>query len=202
MRILDIGCGRAKAPGAIGLDVNPATDADVLADAGRDGLPFRSECFNRVRMQHIIEHVDDPLRFLEEVSRVARDGAEIEGVTPHFSNPCSFADPTHRHHFSVLFLSFFQDSEPPPPAGLRLWANRFLECYYPAISFYTKVRFDVVELRLTFCRLHRWLGIGWFANRFPEVWEFHLSGIFRARDIVFRLRVRKSRVGRERNAER
>ncbi|MDP7385106.1 MAG: hypothetical protein QF593_03670, partial [Nitrospinota bacterium] len=120
-----------------------------------------------------------------------RDGAEIEGITPHFSNPCSFADPTHQHHFSLLFLNFFRRDQEFPPAGWRRWANRFLECYYPAISFYSGVRFDLTERRLTFCRLHRWLGVAWFANRFPEIWEFHFSGLFRARDIFFRLRVRK-----------
>lgn len=191
MRILDVGCGRAKAQGAVGLDVNPATDADVLGDASRDGFPFREGCFDRVVVRHIVEHVESPLRFLEEVHRVAREGAEVEGVTPHFSNPCSFADPTHRHHFSVLFLGFFSGGGGSPARGWRLWANRLLECYYPMLPFYTKVRFEMLERRLTFCRLHRWLGVAWFANRFPEIWEFHLSGLFRARDIIFRLRVRK-----------
>ncbi|MBI1724073.1 MAG: methyltransferase domain-containing protein [Candidatus Tectomicrobia bacterium] len=191
MRILDVGCGRAKARGAVGLDLNPATDADVLGDASRHGFPFREACFDRVVVRHIVEHVESPVRFLEEIHRVARDGAEVEGVTPHFSNPCSFADPTHRHHFSVLFLDFFTGGGGSPARGWRLWANRLLECYYPVLPFYTKVRFEVLECRLTFCRLHRWLGVAWFANRFPEIWEFHLSGLFRARDIVFLLRVRK-----------
>ncbi|MEE9275099.1 MAG: hypothetical protein V3V62_07310 [bacterium] len=192
MRTLDVGCGRAKAPGALGADINPAAEADVRADVGRDGLSFLPDTFERVRVNHIIEHVEEPIRLLEEIHRVGREGAEVEGVTPHFSNPCSFADPTHRHHFSLAFLDFFRGGEDPPPAsGWRLWANRFLECYYPMISFYTEARFELVERRLTFCRLHRWLGVAWFANRFPEIWEFHLSGLFRARDIRFRLRVRK-----------
>jgi len=38
--ILDVGCGNNKTPGAIGLDVNPRTQADVLADADRHPLPF------------------------------------------------------------------------------------------------------------------------------------------------------------------
>ncbi len=191
MRTLDIGCGLAKEPGAIGLDVNSSTDADVLADVSENPFPIRSGTFDRIVIRHVIEHVENPLRFLEELHRVARDGAEIEGITPHFSNPCSFADPTHRHHFSVLFLNFFRRDQEFPPTGWRRWANRFLECYYPAISFYSGVRFELTERRLTFCRLHRWIGVAWFANRFPEIWEFHFSGLFRARDIFFRLRVRK-----------
>lgn len=191
MRILDIGCGRAKAPGAVGVDVNTATDADVLSDASRQGLPFRADVFERVHINHIIEHVERPLALLEEIHRVCRSGAEVVGVTPHFSNPCSFADPTHRHHFSVMVFGFFRPGADAEAAGWRVWVNRLLECYYPAILFYTRARFDLVEMRLTFCRLHRLLGVAWFANRFPEIWEFHLSGVFRARDIRFRLRVRK-----------
>lgn len=98
MRILDIGCGRAKEPGAVGLDWNPATDADVSA------LPVLPGSFDRILIRHII---------------------------------------------------------------------------------------DLIERRITFCRLHRWLGIAWLANRFPEIWEFHFSGLFKARDIRFRLRVKK-----------
>ena len=192
MTVLDIGCGKAKTAGAIGVDINQTTDADVLADVSRHGLPFQSERFERIHINHIIEHVEEPIRFLEEIHRVAVGGAEVVGVTPHFSNPCSYADPTHRHHFSLLFLGFFF-SDWRPPTGWRLWVNRCLECYYPMHSFYTAIRFEVLECRITFCRLHRWLGIAWFANRFPEIWEFHLSGIFRARDIYFRLRVRKTR---------
>lgn len=191
MRKLDIGCGQAKEPGAIGLDINSATHADALADVSGAPLPVRPGSFDQIFIRHIIEHVDDPLRFMEELHMAARDGGEIEGITPHFSNPCSFADPTHRHHFSILFLNFFREEETGRSGGWRLWANRFLECYYPAITFYTQARFEIIERKITFCRLHRWMGVAWFANRFPEIWEFHLSGIFRARDIFFRLRVRK-----------
>ncbi|HEY65974.1 MAG TPA: methyltransferase type 11, partial [Caldilineae bacterium] len=44
-RVLDIGCGQNKTPGAIGVDVNPATQADVLADADRASLPFADDTF-------------------------------------------------------------------------------------------------------------------------------------------------------------
>jgi len=188
---LDIGCGRQKEAGAIGLDMNPATDADVLADVSSSPLPVRPESVDRIFIRHIIEHVDSPLRFMEELHAAARDGAKIEGVTPHFSNPCSFADPTHKHHFSLMFLNFFSGDGERASSGWRLWANRFLECYYPPIPFYTRARFEIIERRITFCRLHRWIGVAWLANQFPEIWEFHFSGFFRARDIVFRLCVRK-----------
>ncbi|MDA1000925.1 MAG: methyltransferase domain-containing protein [bacterium] len=109
-RSLDIGCGQAKKAGAFGVDINARTDADVLADVSGDGLPFQAGSFERIWISHIIEHVESPLRLLEEIHRVGREDAEIEGVTPHFSNPCSFADPTHRHHFSFYVPELFPRS--------------------------------------------------------------------------------------------
>ena len=76
VRVLDVGCGQAKAPGAIGVDLSPAADADVRADVGRDGLPFRSDCFDRVVLQHILEHVESPVRLLEEIHRVRVERAK------------------------------------------------------------------------------------------------------------------------------
>jgi len=47
--ILDIGCGWYKTPGATGPDINPATQADVPADAGRHPVPFPATCLEVVK---------------------------------------------------------------------------------------------------------------------------------------------------------
>jgi hypothetical protein len=51
-RILDVGCGPSKYPGAIGVDVNPKTAADVICDLDRGRLPFREDSFDEVRAVH------------------------------------------------------------------------------------------------------------------------------------------------------
>ena len=40
LRTLDVGCGIHKQPGSIGIDRNPASRADVLADLDRFPYPF------------------------------------------------------------------------------------------------------------------------------------------------------------------
>jgi len=47
-RILDVGCGIHKQPGAIGIDRNPASRADVLADLDRFPYPFGDSSFDRL----------------------------------------------------------------------------------------------------------------------------------------------------------
>ena len=75
-RILDIGCGRKKYPGSIGIDRSPAGQADVLCDWER-ALPFIDSSFDQARLVHIIEEVDDIFRVLGEVHRVSKPGARV-----------------------------------------------------------------------------------------------------------------------------
>jgi len=45
MRILDVGCGINKKAGAIGVDRNPASRADVIANLDHFPYPFRDSSF-------------------------------------------------------------------------------------------------------------------------------------------------------------
>ena len=54
-RVLDIGCGTNKVPGAIGMDVNPRTAADVIHDLDDLPYPFAENEFSEVIGRHVIE---------------------------------------------------------------------------------------------------------------------------------------------------
>jgi len=47
-RILDVGCGWNKTPGAIGMDANPKTHADVIHDLAR--FLIRLQTVNSIRL--------------------------------------------------------------------------------------------------------------------------------------------------------
>ena len=47
MKILDVGCGIHKYPGAIGVDRNPASRADVICDLDHFPYPFADSSFDR-----------------------------------------------------------------------------------------------------------------------------------------------------------
>ena len=69
-RTLDVGCGINKYPGAIGIDRNPATRADVLCDLDRVPYPFADSSFDQLRAIHVIEHVSDVIRSCRETSHL------------------------------------------------------------------------------------------------------------------------------------
>ncbi len=111
MRVLDLGCGPNKVAGAIGLDHHPGSAADVLADFEKGWFPFADESFDHVECSHVIEHMREPVRLMEECWRVLRAGGTLRVKTPHYTHWTSWGDPTHYHHFSSHALMHFAQPE-------------------------------------------------------------------------------------------
>ena len=107
MRVLDVGCGINKKAGAIGVDRNPASRADVIADLDRFPYPFRDSSFDALQAVHVIEHLSDVIRSMEEFHRLVRGGGEVLIVTPHYTDFSSFCDPTHRWHLNSFSMRYF-----------------------------------------------------------------------------------------------
>lgn len=168
--VLDVGCGSAKWPGAIGLDVSPDTAADIVHDLDVFPYPFADDSFDQVLMQDVIEHVAQPIQVMQELHRICRDGARIHIRTPHFSSVLAYSDPTHKHVFSRL--------------GVESLAE-------PRFSHYTPVRFEVIHVTLDLWRPFRALGLGTLANRFPVPYEKYGAFRFPAMNIRAELKVVK-----------
>jgi SAM-dependent methyltransferase len=105
---LDVGCGRGRRDGFVGIDFCPGAVADILANPEK-GLPFKDDVFEEVWMNHVFEHLLDPVRSMEEIWRVCRDGARVEIRGPHFSAPhLLWGDPTHRRGLSLGTFRYFE----------------------------------------------------------------------------------------------
>ncbi len=181
-KILDVGCGWNKTPGAIGLDSNPKAHADIVHDLGAIPYPFPDNEFDEIVCTHVVEHVPDVMALITDLYRIAKPGAHIRIVTPHYTNPDWATDPTHRNHFnSYSFNCFVEDRQLFP--------------------FYTEVRLKPVRTYVSLAKLWRVLGLEFIVNldqRWPafrftrKFWEFYLSTIFRGKELRFRLKVIKS----------
>src|ERR1039457_3831347 len=110
---LDIGCGSRKAePDSIGIDVSPDSAADHVWDLDRYPWPLEDARFSRIHMSHVIEHLDDPMRAMAEVYRVAADGADALIVTPPLTSPNPH---THSPHQPTPHTPPPSAPTPPPP---------------------------------------------------------------------------------------
>lgn len=170
-RILDVGCGRNKYPGSIGIDRNSQTAADVLCDIDRLPFPLRDSSFDWVRAVHVIEHVSDVIRTVEEFHRVLRPGGHVLIVTPHYTDFSSFCDPTHRSHLTSFSLRYFGED-------------------HGGFGYYSPFRFREISVRVQLLSLWRWLGFEFLVNRFRRFrrfWEYYLCYVIRGKVIEWNL---------------
>lgn len=164
-----------KYPGSIGLDNNPATRADVLADLDHFPYPFRDSSFDRIRVIHVIEHVSSVIGAMEEFHRLGRPGARVVLATPHYTDFSSFCDPTHRWHLNSYSFRYFGDDD----AGF---------------GYYTRAKFREVVCRVRLLALWRYLGFEFLVNRVPrfrKFWEHYLCYVVRGKVMEFEFEVKK-----------
>ena len=112
-RRLDLGCGRQKAPGFLGLDRFPLPGVDVVADLERP-LPFPDETFDTVSSFHALEHVSDLPGVLCEIFRVSRPGARITIAGPYWAQGIHVANPYHVQNLNEHSPRFWTDAPQPP----------------------------------------------------------------------------------------
>lgn len=108
MRIIDIGCGNKKTPGAIGVDKFPLEQVDIVFDISALPWPLKTGSVDRIICNHILEHlrVEQRVRVLKEIHRVMRPDAELIVRIPHGACRNARLDPTHVDIHS-LHLSMF-----------------------------------------------------------------------------------------------
>ena len=171
-RILDVGCGRDKVPGAIGIDYAAAAAADVRHDLNIFPWPITGQ-FDAVVMRNFIEHTGDIVRLMEEVHRILRPGGDLLITTPHFSSVYSYQDPTHRWHLSYESLEYFC-------ADTR------------HSNFYSGCRFEIVGRGFDFGRSFPFSQIArLLAGLSVRKYEKHFAWIFPANSLWFHLRAVK-----------
>jgi SAM-dependent methyltransferase len=177
--VLDVGCGIKKYAGAIGVDRNPNTAADVLADLDHFPLPFGTSTFDEVRAIHVIEHVADVIGTMEEFHRLLVPGGRAVIVTPHYTDFSSFCDPTHRSHLNSFSLRYFGED-------------------HAGFGYYSSARFREISTHVRLLALWRYLGFELLVNasrRFRKFWEFYLCFIVRGKVIEWQLEALKRAPG-------
>ena len=174
---LNLGAGKKPRPGFYSVDHLPLPGVDIVADlnAPLDGLP--DDCVEEIYSRHTLEHVTQFLPLLAEIHRVARTGARIELVVPHFSNPHGYSDPTHVRFFGLYSLFYFCDEADQP-------ARKVPNFYLPQRFRVESVTFSLLEqsllgrlfkapLQKLINRSYAWLD--WYERRL--CWSFPVSSV-------------------------
>lgn len=164
-RILEIGCGNKKIKGAIGIDVRENSLADIHHDLNKFPWPIEDSQFDLIICRHVLEHLPETDKVMEEIYRIAKPNAKFAIEVPHFSYVEAYRHWQHCHFFTAGSFDYFHPD------------NKVYKC-----------RFEIERKRFFFSDFFsKTFGVEFFANRFTRFYERHLAFIFPACVIYFEL---------------
>ena len=173
LKILDLGCGKKKRMGAIGVDFSNRHAADIIHNLNIFPYPFNDDEFDEIYLDNVLEHLDTPMQVMEEVHRVCKVGGNVKVIVPYFRSVWAFIDPTHKHFFSVDSFAYF---DPHHPICQRYE--------------YTLARFTIEKVIFNETLKNRWTKklMMKSANKYPSQYELYFSHLYPLDDISYYLK--------------
>lgn len=140
---LEIGCGRSKAPGYVGLDRVALPGVDIVHEIEEfpwpmpnSSVPIPDSSVTEIRAYHVLEHLRDLVGVMEEAHRILKPGGLFSIVVPYYRHEGAFADPTHTRFFTERTFHYFTPEEP--------------------LNYYSKARFKIVGMKFGWTGAYAW----------------------------------------------
>lgn len=164
--MLNLGCGKTKIPGSIGVDKVKIEDyVDVIHNLETVPYPFNDNSADEIHMYHVLEHLHDPLRKMEELCRILKVDGKLYLRVPHFSSMGAFSDITHIRPFGYTSFDVLEEND-----------------YH---HFYNSMKFKIIHKEIKYSGLYPNEGIYekyihknsclWFARPFVNLVNFLIS---------------------------
>ncbi|MSM40063.1 MAG: methyltransferase domain-containing protein [Geobacter sp.] len=132
--VIELGCGRNKTPGRIGIDRLNMPGVDIVADI-EQGLPFFPDnSVDEIHSRSFFEHVENLEGLMREIVRVLKPDGTCHLFVPHFSNPYYYSDYTHNKFMGLYTFYYFVDD--------------IYQLRRKVPNFYTDIRIRVVSQKL------------------------------------------------------
>ena len=147
---LHIGCGSDKRDGYLNVDINPKCNPDQILDLNKIPYPFKSNTFDEILANHIIEHLDDPIAVVLELKRVLKGGGVLKIEVPYYKTEGYFSDLTHKKAFTLkTFPRYFSKeftiirNEPVCKGKLRTFLS-----FKKLLNFFMWNVYDVIRVEM------------------------------------------------------
>lgn len=114
---LDLGCGKNKKLGFVGVDRQQFPGVDEVVDLTKP-WPWADNSVGEVHASHFVEHLtnEERVHFYNELGRVLVPGEHEGGrpvrgfatiIVPHWLNERAYGDPTHQWPPVVFFSTYY-----------------------------------------------------------------------------------------------
>jgi glycosyltransferase involved in cell wall biosynthesis len=117
--VVDLGGGINPRPGCKTIDLE---DADIIADLN-EGIPLPDNSVGVLNASHLLEHLKDPLKCMQEIHRVLADGGWAFIEVPSTDGRGAWQDPTHISYWNEN--SFWYYTRADKAAFIRNKTTRF-----------------------------------------------------------------------------
>ena len=173
---LNLGCGADIRKEYLNVDYFDSKGVDKVLDLEKFPYPFEENSFKEIVMQDILEHLNDPIKTLEEIFRISKHNAKIKIRVPHFSSGNVWGDLTHKRGFSSTIFNHFD-----------LEKNK----HSTSLEKKRKMNFKIKKVRLHFPAPYRFIGFNQIFSIYPLLYERMFYGIFPCGNISFEIEADK-----------
>jgi SAM-dependent methyltransferase len=102
---LNLGCGTKKLAGYVNVDI--LHNADAVHDLNKFPYPWKDSNVDNIYMSHVLEHLDNPKRVMDEIWRICRNGALVTIKVPWYKSWTTLWNPLHKHEFAPRWFEAF-----------------------------------------------------------------------------------------------
>ncbi|MEM2956656.1 MAG: methyltransferase domain-containing protein [Candidatus Pacearchaeota archaeon] len=100
MKKLNFGCGKDIRKGWVNVDIQKGKGIDKSFDFRKFPYPFKSNTFDYVLIDNVLEHLPNPQRVMKEIWRICKNGAIVKIVVPYYNSYYAYGDPTHVNFYN------------------------------------------------------------------------------------------------------
>lgn len=169
---LNLGCGNDIRKGFVNVDCKDFGGNQII-DLDKFPWPLKANTFDYVLANHVLEHLTEVVKVMEEIYRICKPNAVIKISSPHYASDSIYTDPTHKKGFSYRYFEFF---------------SKKLGKVYCDYQF--KCNFDILNRRIDFPPHLAFIKP--LAHKFPRFFDTNLSFIFRPTNLKIKLKAVKS----------
>ena len=84
LRKLNLGCGRDIKKGYINIDKAKIPGVDVVHNLNKYPWPFKDNYFDEIYARDFIEHTENLVKTMKEISRVSKNNAKLRLIVPYW----------------------------------------------------------------------------------------------------------------------
>ena len=131
---LNLGCGQVIKEGYVNADVIPRPGVDTIIDLRKFPYNFEDNTFSEVIINHVLEHLDNTIKVMEEVWRICKPGAIVKIGVPFYNSSAAFGDITHIRAFNFESFTHLTKEKNVASVGNSNGGSGYTTCYFKILK--------------------------------------------------------------------